>query len=71
MQKLTSLVKKRTGLRVIGARFRAGAPCSDKFKWPLDRERGLLATQTASDVLEPLAAAAMKTLVPFGDAKTM
>jgi len=44
----------------------------DKFKWPLDRERAMLATPTVvasgSEVLQPLAAAMMVTLVPFADA---
>jgi hypothetical protein len=44
----------------------------DKFKWPLDRERTLLANPTVvasgSDVLQPLAAALKVTLVPFADA---
>src|ERR1039458_1920955 len=44
----------------------------DKFKWPLDRERAMLASPTAvasgSEVLQPLAAATMVTLVPFADA---
>ena len=45
----------------------------DKFKWPLDRERALLASpmQVASggEVQQPLATAVMVTLVPFADAK--
>ena len=45
----------------------------DKFKWPLDRERTMLANPTVvasgSQVLQPLAAAMMLTLVPFADAK--
>jgi hypothetical protein len=44
----------------------------DKFKWPLDRERAMLASPTAvasgSEVLQPHAAATMVTLVPFADA---
>ncbi len=43
----------------------------DKFKWPLDRERTMLANPTVvasgSDVLQPLAAM-LVTLVPFADA---
>ena len=45
----------------------------DKFKWPLERERTMLANPTVvasgSQVLQPLAAAMMVTLVPFADAK--
>jgi hypothetical protein len=44
----------------------------DKFKWPLDRERTMLANPavvaSGSDVLQPLAAALMVMLVPFSDA---
>jgi hypothetical protein len=44
----------------------------DKFKWPLDHERALLAkaSQVASggEIEKPLAAAAIVTLVPFADA---
>jgi hypothetical protein len=44
----------------------------DKFKWPLDRERTMLANPavvaSGSDVQQPLAAALMVTLVPFADA---
>ena len=44
----------------------------DKFKWPLDRERTMLANPTVvasgSEVQQPLAAAMMVTLVPFADA---
>jgi hypothetical protein len=44
----------------------------DKFKWPLDRERTMLANPTVvasgSEVLQPLAAAMVVTLVPFADA---
>ncbi len=44
----------------------------DKFKWPLERERSMLANPTVvasgSDVLQPLAAALMVTLVPFAAA---
>jgi hypothetical protein len=44
----------------------------DKFKWPLDHERALLASpsQTASggDMEKPLAAAVMVKLAPFADA---
>ena len=43
-----------------------------KFKWPLDRERTMLANPavvaSGSDVQQPLAAALMVTLVPFADA---
>ena len=45
----------------------------DKFKWPLDRERTMLANPTVvvsgSQVQQPLATAMMLTLVPFADAK--
>ena len=45
----------------------------DKFKWPLDRERTMLANPTVvasgSEVLQPLAAAMMLTLVPLADAR--
>ncbi len=45
----------------------------DKFKWPLDHERALLAnpsqTASGSEVAQPLAAAVSLTLVPFADAK--
>ena len=44
----------------------------DKFKWPLDRERTMLANPTAvasgSDVQQPLAGAIALTLVPFAEA---
>jgi len=44
----------------------------DKFKWPLDRERTMLANPTVvasgTEVLQPLAGAIMLTLVPFADA---
>jgi hypothetical protein len=44
----------------------------DKFKWPLDQERALLAnpTQSASggEMQKPLASAVMVTLVQFADA---
>ena len=45
----------------------------DKFKWPLDRERTMLANPvvvvaSGSEVQQPLAAALMVTLVPFADA---
>ncbi len=45
----------------------------DKFKWPLDHERALLAnpsrTASGGEMLQPLAAAVMPALVPFADAK--
>jgi hypothetical protein len=45
----------------------------DKFKWPLDRERALLATAapiaSGADVAQPLAAAVNVTLAPLADAK--
>jgi len=44
----------------------------DKFNWPLERERTMLANPTVvvsgSDVRQPLAAAMLVTLVPFADA---
>lgn len=44
----------------------------DKFKWPLEHERTMLANPTVvasgSNVLQPLAAALRLTLVPFADA---
>jgi hypothetical protein len=45
----------------------------DKFKWPLDREKALLADAkiiaSAGDMQHSLSAAVMVTLVPFADAK--
>lgn len=45
----------------------------DKFKWPLDQERALLAAATpvapAGEVAKPLAGAAELALVPFAEAK--
>src|ERR1700693_1465346 len=45
----------------------------DKFKWPLDKERALLASASAmasgGDIANPLDAAVKVTLVPYADAK--
>jgi len=45
----------------------------DKFKWPLDRERALLASpsqlSSGAAMAQPLAAAVTLTLVPLADAK--
>jgi hypothetical protein len=45
----------------------------DKFKWPLDRERALLASAapiaSGSEMTQPLTAAVKVTLVPFADAQ--
>ena len=45
----------------------------DKFKWPVDKERALLASAkpiaSGSDVAQPLAAAVKLTLAPLADAK--
>ncbi len=45
----------------------------DKFKWPLDKEKAMLASarpvESGGDPAQPLAAAAMIMLAPFADAK--
>jgi hypothetical protein len=45
----------------------------DKFKWPLEQERALLANASpivsGGEMSQPLVAAVMVTLVPFADAK--
>jgi hypothetical protein len=45
----------------------------DKFKWPLDKERALLASASAltsgGDLAKPLDAAVKVALVPYADAK--
>ncbi|MEI9805694.1 MAG: hypothetical protein WDN48_16425 [Pseudolabrys sp.] len=45
----------------------------DKFKWPLDKERALLANASAmdsgGDIARPLDAAVKVALVPYADAK--
>ena len=45
----------------------------DKFKWPLERERALLANAlpvaSGGDVSQPLEVAVIVTLTPFADAK--
>jgi hypothetical protein len=59
---------------LIAARAFAQEPAGcDKFKWPLDREKALLASakvvDSGGEAQQPLSAAVMVTLVPFADAK--
>jgi hypothetical protein len=61
-------------LLLIAAPALAQEPAGcDKFKWPLDREKTLLASPTelasGGEMVKPLAAAVNVTLLPFAEAK--
>jgi hypothetical protein len=73
MGRIFTLLSLMVGLATVGQALAQEPVGCDKFKWPIDKERALLAAAkpaaSGGEVAQPLAAAVKITLSPLADAK--